>query len=88
MKRLILACLITSTALMGNPFFAFDNGLGGKSPSEQAALLKQVGYDGIGYKGPIGLQCFQVPGAPEDHLKRSFAKWREIRGMVVEPSKP
>lgn len=30
------------------PFFVFDNGLGGlKTPEEQAALLKELGYDGI-----------------------------------------
>lgn len=25
------------------------------------------------------------PGAPEDHLKRSLAKWQEIRGLIEEP---
>lgn len=68
---------------MGNPFFAFDNGLGKKTPFEQAALLKQLGY-----VGPVGLQCYQVPGAPEDHLKRAFAKWREIRELLAEPTQP
>ena len=29
-----------------------------------------------GYKGPIGLQCYQVPGDIEDNLKRSMAAWR------------
>lgn len=43
--------LMATTAVRGNPFFAFDNGLGGKSPAEQAALLKELGYDGIGYTG-------------------------------------
>lgn len=35
------------------PFFAFDNGVGrgAKTPAEQAALLKELGYDGIGYTG-------------------------------------
>jgi sugar phosphate isomerase/epimerase len=50
------------------------------------AFLKSLGS--IGYKGPVGLQCFQVPGAPEDHLKRSFAKWLEMRGLLAEPVKP
>jgi sugar phosphate isomerase/epimerase len=48
---ILITSLITATVLLGNPFFAFDNGLGGKNPSEQAALLKQLGYDGIGYTG-------------------------------------
>lgn len=36
-----------------NPFYAFDNGVGrGKlSPTEQAAILADLGYDGIGYTG-------------------------------------
>jgi sugar phosphate isomerase/epimerase len=29
-----------------------------------------------GYKGPIGLQCYQVPGDMEDNLRRSMAAWR------------
>jgi len=34
-----------------------------------------------GYKGPIGLQCYQVPGDIEDSLRRSMAAWRgfEVR---------
>jgi hypothetical protein len=34
-----------------------------------------------GYKGPIGLQCYQVPGDIEDNLRRSMAAWRgfEVR---------
>lgn len=37
-----------------NPFFAFDNGVGRDlkwSPAQQAATLKGLGYDGIGYTG-------------------------------------
>jgi sugar phosphate isomerase/epimerase len=35
------------------PFFAFDNGVGyGRvSPDDQAAILKEIGYDGISYTG-------------------------------------
>jgi sugar phosphate isomerase/epimerase len=51
-----------------------------------SAFLKSLGS--IGYKGPVGLQCFQVPGAPEDHLKRSFAKWQEIRGLIAGSVNP
>ncbi|HYW43795.1 MAG TPA: TIM barrel protein [Bryobacteraceae bacterium] len=32
-----------------------------------------------GYKGPIGLQCYQVPGDIEDNLKRSMAAWRKFQ---------
>lgn len=45
---LLSACLIPTTALAQRPFFPFDNGLTDvKSPQEQAALLKRLGYDGI-----------------------------------------
>lgn len=36
------------------PFFAFDNGVGrdvGMKPAEQAAILAELGYQGIGYTG-------------------------------------
>ncbi|MBM4018005.1 MAG: sugar phosphate isomerase/epimerase [Planctomycetes bacterium] len=32
-----------------------------------------------GYKGPVGLQCYSIPGESEAHLAKSMAKWREIR---------
>ena len=32
-----------------------------------------------GYKGPIGLQCYQVPGDTEGNLKRSMAAWRKFQ---------
>jgi sugar phosphate isomerase/epimerase len=48
---ILATSLIGTASAIANPFFAFDNGLGRKSPSEQAALLKELGYDGIGYTG-------------------------------------
>ena len=48
---ILATSLVATAAAMANPFFAFDNGLGKKSPAEQATLLKQLGYDGIGYTG-------------------------------------
>ena len=58
----------------------------GEGNFDVPAFLKSLGA--VGYREPIGLQCFQVPGAPEDHLKRSFAKWQEIRGLIADPMKP
>ncbi len=29
------------------------------------------------YKGPVGLQCYQIPGKPEDYLKTSMAAWKK-----------
>lgn len=51
-----------------NPFFAFDNGVGrGRwSPQQQADILKELGYAGIGYTGtndlPERLRAFQSEG--------------------------
>jgi len=42
-----------------------------------AGFLKSL--DDIGYRGPVGLQCYQVPLAPEESLRRSIDKWKEIR---------
>jgi sugar phosphate isomerase/epimerase len=30
----------------------------------------------LGYRGPVGLQCYRVPGEPEDHLSRSISSWK------------
>ncbi len=32
----------------------------------------------LGYRGPIGLQCYGIPGDARDHLTRSMAAWREL----------
>ena len=36
----------------------------------------------LGYKGPIGLQCYQVPGDIEDNLRRSMAAWRKFQARI------
>ena len=33
------------------------------------------------YTGPIGLQCFAIPGEPRDNLTRSMAAWRKLNGQ-------
>jgi sugar phosphate isomerase/epimerase len=54
--------------VLENPLFAFDNGVGRgqMAPAEQAALLKELGYDGIGYTGatdlPTRLAAFDEAG--------------------------
>lgn len=40
------------------------------------------------YQGAVGLQCYQVRGAPEDHLKRSITQWKEIRSVLTKKDKP
>jgi sugar phosphate isomerase/epimerase len=32
----------------------------------------------VGFRGPIGLQCYQVPGDPHEFLPRSFAAWKRM----------
>lgn len=32
----------------------------------------------IGYRGPIGLMCYGVPGDPKEHLARSMRTWRKL----------
>lgn len=34
----------------------------------------------IGYAGPIGLQCYGIPGDAQEHLARSMAAWRQLCG--------
>lgn len=33
----------------------------------------------LGYKGPIGLQCYGIGGDAREHLARSMAAWRKLR---------
>jgi len=32
-----------------------------------------------GYRGPVGLQCYRVPGDPKEHLRQSMAVWRKLQ---------
>lgn len=41
-----------------------------------AAFLKTL--DELGYRGPIGLQCFGIGGDAKVHLARSMAAWRRL----------
>ena len=36
----------------------------------------------LGYRGPIGLQCFGIGGDAREHLARSMTKWREIQAEL------
>jgi hypothetical protein len=38
---------------------------------------------GMGYRGPIGLQCYAIPGDPETNLSRSMRAWREMSARVA-----
>ncbi len=37
----------------------------------------------LGYRGPIGLQCYGIPGDARDHLTRSITAWRTIMARAA-----
>jgi sugar phosphate isomerase/epimerase len=39
----------------------------------------------LGYTGPIGLQCYAIPGDSRENLARSMAAWRKLCLRVSEP---
>ncbi|MCX5769368.1 MAG: TIM barrel protein [Candidatus Hydrogenedentes bacterium] len=41
------------------------------------AVLKA--FRDAGYAGPVGLQCYRVPGDPTEHLRQSMAVWRKLK---------
>ncbi|MAS94038.1 MAG: hypothetical protein CMO55_12655 [Verrucomicrobiales bacterium] len=62
--------------------------VGGQDWSELIQPLGKGTYDvsqlfdileEIDFKGPIGLQCYNIPGKSEDFLTRSFAAWRSLK---------
>lgn len=36
----------------------------------------------IGYRGPVGLQCYGIGGDVREHLQHSLARWRELQTQV------
>lgn len=42
---------------------------------DQTALLRQL--RGIGFQGPVGLQCFNIKIDPRKHLERSVRAWSQ-----------
>ena len=47
-----------------------------KGSFDMAAFLKTLKE--LGYKGPIGLQCFGIGGDTREHLARSMDAWRKL----------
>jgi len=45
-----------------------------KGDFDNCELLKTLGE--IGYRGPIGLMCYGIPGDVREHLKRSMDVWK------------
>ncbi len=38
----------------------------------------------LNYTGPVGLQCYAVPGDKYENLKRSMAAWREMSSQLAD----
>lgn len=49
----------------------------GEGSFDVGKLLKTLKE--LGYKGPIGLQCFGIGGDTREHLARSMEAWRKLR---------
>jgi len=41
-----------------------------------AGLLKKL--NGLGYHGPIGLQCYNIKGDAVENLRRSMRAWKRL----------
>ena len=48
---------------------------------DNVVLLKML--KDLGYTGPIGLQCYAVPGDKVENLKRSVAAWRKLSARAA-----
>ena len=47
-----------------------------KGDYDVSIVLKKLNM--LGFKGPIGLQCFNIPGDPRVLLPKSMAAWRKL----------
>ena len=52
----------------------------GKGSFDVLAFLKAL--RDLGYKGPIGLQCYGIGGDAREHLERSMAAWRRMQAAL------
>ena len=75
----------TAKPQLPNPFFAFDNGTGrGRIPfDQQAKMLKELGYDGIGFDG-----VEQIPEMLKDLDAVGLKMFSIYLAVWVDPKKP
>ena len=52
-----------------------------KGEYDVATFLRE--FDRAGYRGPIALQCYAIPGDREENLSRSMKAWRAMRATVA-----
>lgn len=55
----------------------------GEGRFDVLALLREL--HAVGYDGPVGLQCFAVPGDQRTNLQKSLATWRQYRAALATP---
>ncbi|HOX38205.1 MAG TPA: sugar phosphate isomerase/epimerase family protein [Candidatus Brocadiia bacterium] len=53
---------------------------------DMAGFLKMLKE--LGYKGPIGLQCYGLAGDARDHMTRSISAWRRLSAILASPRNP
>jgi len=69
-----------------NPFFAFDNAAADdkhKTPKEQVALLKELGYDGISSRGGK-----ELPEVAKEIEKNGLTLFTVYLGINIDPGQP
>ena len=53
-----------------------------KGSFDVGALLRTLKE--LGYKGPVGLQCYGIGGDAREHLARSMAAWQKLSGTLKD----
>lgn len=54
----------------------------GEGSFDMATFLKTLKE--LGYRGPIGLQCYGIGGDAREHLAKSMAAWRRLRANLTD----
>lgn len=54
----------------------------GKGTYDVSIVLRTL--DEIGYKGPVGLQCFSIPGDPGVTLPQSMEAWKKLKVLTLD----
>lgn len=55
----------------------------GDGPVDVLAILRDL--RAVGFTGPIGLQCYAVPGDQRENLRRSLVAWRSYQTALAKP---
>ena len=51
----------------------------GRGSFDMAQFLKTLRE--LGFKGPVGLQCYGIGGDTREHLQESMAAWRKLKNQ-------